>query len=43
MCMYVKDIRREGYRVYVCYGYQEGELQCVCMFRISGEIAIMCM
>ena len=31
MCMHVTDIMRESYHVYACYGYQEGELSCVCI------------
>ena len=37
------DIERESYLVFLCYGYQEGELSCVCMLRISEGRAIMCM
>ena len=29
--------------MHVCYGYQKGELSCVCMLRISGRRAIVCM
>ena len=43
MCMYVTDIRRDSNHVYVSYGYQEGELSCVCMLRISGGRGIMCL
>ena len=41
VCMYVTDIRRESYHVFVCYGYQDEELSCVCMLRISGWRDIM--
>ena len=43
MCMYVTDIKRDIYRVFVWYGYQDGELSCVFMLRISGGRAVMCM
>ena len=41
--MYVTDIRRESCHMYVCNGYQAGELSCDCMLYISGGRAVMCM
>ena len=37
MCMYVKDIRRESYHVYVCYGYHlQINLTAICQCFAAG-------